>query len=68
MGEHEDGGMELGASSPHQPFHSRSVHGPRCGPNLLRPMISTPMPGPQLLAKASSMPASPAFLARHGVK
>src|SRR4029077_3416866 len=46
-------------SSPHQPFHSSSSQGPRCGPNLLRPMISAPIPGPQLLAKASSTPAPP---------
>ena len=58
MGEHEDGGMERRLLA-HQPFHSSSVHGPRCGPNLLRPMISAPMPGPQLLAKASSMPVLP---------
>src|SRR6185437_1613555 len=46
-------------SSPHQPFHSSSCHGPRCGPNLLRPMISAPIPGPQLLASASSAPVLP---------
>src|ERR1700722_2876478 len=58
MGEHE-GGVWNGGSSPHQPFHSSSVHGPRCEPNLLRPMISAPMPGPQLLAKVSSVPVLP---------
>src|SRR5207248_9286019 len=52
------GGWE-GGSSPHQPLHSSSTHGPRWGANLLRPMISAPMPGPQLLAKASSTPVVP---------
>ena len=33
-----------GGSSPHQPFHSSSSHGPRIGPNMLRPMIEAPMP------------------------
>ena len=36
-------GVWNGGSSPHQPSHSWSAHGPRCGPNLLRPMISAPM-------------------------
>lgn len=36
-------GVWKGGSSPHQPCHSSSVHGPRCGPNLLRPTISAPM-------------------------
>jgi len=52
-------GVWKGGSSPHQPFHSSSIHWPRWGPNLLRPMISAPMPGPQLLAKASSTPVLP---------
>ncbi len=35
--------------------------GPRAAlrPDLFRPMISAPMPGPQLLAKASSAPVLP---------
>ena len=37
-------GVWNGGSSPHQPCHCSSSHGPRCGPNLLRPMISAPMP------------------------
>lgn len=37
-------GVRNGGSSPHQPFQSSSGHGPRTGPNLLRPMISAPMP------------------------
>lgn len=41
-------GVWNGGSSPHQPFHSWSCHGPRWGLNLLRPMISAPM----LLAKS----------------
>src|SRR6476660_4258887 len=61
MGEHEDRSMKDGVVAP-PPFHSSSSHGPRCGPNLLRPMISAPMPGPQLLAKASSTPVSPPAL------
>lgn len=36
-------GVWNGGMSPHQPFQSSSSHGPRCGPNLLRPMISAPM-------------------------
>ena len=36
-------GVWNGGVSPHQPFQSSSSHGPRCGPNLLRPMISAPM-------------------------
>src|SRR6266568_7517129 len=58
VGEDEHG-VWKGGSSPHQPLHSSSTHGPRWGANLLRPMISAPMPGPQLLAKASSTPVVP---------
>ena len=36
-------GVRNGGSSPHQPCHSWSSHGPRCGLNLLAPMISAPM-------------------------
>ena len=36
-------GVWNGGVSPHQPFQSWSSHGPRWGPNLLRPMISAPM-------------------------
>ncbi len=36
-------GVWNGGSSPHQPRQSWSAHGPRCGPNLLRPMTSAPM-------------------------
>ena len=32
-----------GGLSPHHPSQSRFSHGPRCGPNLLRPMISAPI-------------------------
>ena len=56
--------MKGGVIAPHHPFplvveprnHAR-------GPNLLRPMISAPMPEPQLLAKRSSTPSLP--LTRH---
>ena len=33
--------------SPRQPFHSSPTQGPRCGPDLFRPMISAPMPAPR---------------------
>ena len=46
----------LAGAGHHQPD---VVVGPRCGPNLFRPMISAPMPRPQLLAKASSTPVLP---------
>lgn len=36
-------GVWNGGSSPHQLCHSWSCQGPRCGPNVLRPMISAPM-------------------------
>ena len=36
-------GVWKGGVSPHQPFQSWFFHGPRWGPNLLRPMISAPM-------------------------
>ena len=52
-------GVWNGGFSPHQPFHSWSGQGPWWGPNLPRPMISAPIPGSPLLAKASSMPALP---------
>ena len=42
VGEDEHG-VWKGGVSPHHPFQSRFSHGPRCGPNLLRPMISAPM-------------------------
>ena len=49
-------GNQLGAGVPGTTY--------RChpgGPNLPAPMISAPMPGPQWLAKASSMPVLPAL-------
>ena len=31
-----------GGLSPHHPFHESSSHGPRTGPNMLRPRIQAP--------------------------
>ena len=67
MGQHENGGVERRVLTP--PALPLLVGpGPRCGPNLLRPMISAPMPGPQLLAKASSIPVLPPCSALHDVE
>ena len=43
VGEDEDRDRK-GGSSPHQPFQSGSVQGPRTGPNMLRPMTTAPVP------------------------
>ena len=51
-----------GGSSPHQPrpgVVARSPHGPRIGPNMLRPMIVAPMPTNPAATKSSSTPVSP---------
>src|SRR5262245_36284066 len=48
-----------GGVSPHQPFQSSLGHGPRIGPNILRPMIHEPIPSNPRAAKSSSTPPLP---------
>ena len=52
-------GVWNGGLSPHQPCHASSGHGPCCGPNLPRPMISAPMPRSMDSVMALSMPLLP---------
>ena len=59
-------GVWNGGSSPHQPFHFSSSHGPRCGPNLLRPMISAPMLWEKSRVRWSSRPRVPPGSVRFG--
>ena len=48
-----------GGSSPHQPVQSSAPHGPRTGPNMLRPMIVAPMSSsPSALNRRSTSVAS----------
>ena len=48
-----------GGLSPHQPVHLSSTHGPRIGPNMLRPMIVAPKPALPRAANSSSRPSTP---------
>ena len=48
-----------GGSSPHQPLHSSFCHGPRTGPNMLRPMIVAPTFSCHAATCSSSAVASP---------
>ena len=52
-------GVWNGGSSPHQPFQGSSSQSPRWGLNLLRPMISTPMPSFQCLGERLGARAAP---------
>src|SRR4051812_38313388 len=52
-------GTWYGGSSPHQPFQLSSGHGPRTGPNMLRPRIQAPSPALPRSAIWLSMPVSP---------
>ena len=53
-----------GGSSPHHPVHCSdggapgSRHGPRMGPNMLRPMIVAPIPTSAAATTSSSSPMS----------
>ncbi|WP_422394960.1 hypothetical protein [Nocardia vulneris] len=45
-----------GGLSPRQPCQSSFSHGPRIGPNMLRPMIVAPIPASPARMKSSSTP------------
>ena len=45
--------------SPHHPFHASLTHGPRTGPNILRPMITEPTLSNDSRNTSSFIPDSP---------
>src|SRR5919108_82775 len=59
-----------GGSSPHQPFHESSSHGPGPPPNMFRPMIVAPAPARMSSAKgvfALTSPPSAPWLSRNAL-
>jgi hypothetical protein len=52
-------GTRYGGSSPHQPLHVSSGHGPRTGPNMFRPRIHAPTFSNPRAASSSSRPVVP---------